>query len=84
MLDIIIVISYLILCLFVGLARTKKIKNIREYTLGKGNISPIFLAATIFATSVSSSSTIGRIGIIYQHGLIYALPSILLFIYWII
>ena len=34
--DKVIVLAYLLICLFIGFYKIRKIKNIKEFTLGKG------------------------------------------------
>ena len=53
--DIIVIIVYVILCVAIGFYKVGKIKNIKEYTLTNQKIPIFFLAATIFATSISAS-----------------------------
>jgi len=82
--DIIVIIVYVILCVAIGFYKVGKIKNIKEYTLTNQKIPIFFLAATIFATSISASSGIDKVGNIYNQGLVYAIPSLFLFLYWFI
>lgn len=59
--DKILIITFFIGCVFLSLFTFKKVKNIREYALGKTTYSLPIMVGTIFATSISSYSTIGTI-----------------------
>lgn len=84
LLDFGIIGSYFLICITLGLTKSKLVKNIKDYTLGRSHFSTAVLVSTIFATSISSSSSIGKIENIYKYGLIYAVPSLFIFIYWLI
>ncbi|MCE2992029.1 MAG: ATP-binding protein [Candidatus Jidaibacter sp.] len=82
--DIAVIIGYLILCLVIGLYKAGKIKTIREYTLGSGNISSTVLLFTIFATYVGAQPTIGVVEKIHSMGLIFAAVMIFEPLFWVI
>lgn len=81
--DVYIVIIYLALCLIVGLHKAKCIKDIKEYTLGKGNFPTVVMVGTLFATGISSSTTIGGIGVIYSLNPIYIIATLFKPLSWI-
>ena len=81
--DVSIVLGYLVLCLIVGLYKSTKIKNIREYTLGDRNFSTIAVIATLFATYISAQYILGKTGKIYELGLLFALPLFFQPLVWI-
>jgi len=83
-LDVAIVFVYLLGCIILGISKSKLVQNIKDYTLGNNHFSTAMLVSTIFATSISSSSSVGKIENIYKYGLIYAAPSLFIFIYWLI
>lgn len=56
-----LILVFFIGCVFLSLFTFRKVKNIREYALGRANYSLPMMAGTIFATSISSYSTIGTI-----------------------
>ena len=60
-----IVILYFIGCLFIWIIKRKKIKNIRDYGIGRKSYSNLVLAATILATDIGAASSIGVIQEIY-------------------
>jgi Na+/proline symporter len=82
--DIAVIIGYLILCLVIGLYKAGKIKTIREYTLGSGNISTVVLLFTIFATHVGAGSTIGVVEKVHSMGLIFAVTLLAQPLFWLI
>ncbi|MGI9214790.1 MAG: sodium:solute symporter family transporter, partial [Gammaproteobacteria bacterium] len=75
-LDILVIFSYLIGCLFVGLYKSTKIKNLTEYSLGKAQYPSTIMTTTIFATSISSYSTIGTVEKIYNLGFFFIVAFI--------
>ncbi|WP_375326799.1 sodium:solute symporter [Candidatus Tisiphia endosymbiont of Nemotelus uliginosus] len=88
--DIIMVFSYLILLLIVGIYNKSKLTSFTNYANIRNNISnnKLFLIATIFASSVGGATTFGLSekafsgDISYTYGLILAIPvDILIAIY---
>ena len=75
-LDLIVIFAYLIGCLFIGLYKSTKIKNLTEYSLGKSQYPSTIMATTIFATSISSYSTIGTVEKIYNLGFFFIVAFI--------
>ncbi len=82
--DAIIIASYLVICLVIGLYKMGSIKTIREYTLGSGYISTAVLAFTIFATYIGAESTVGVVEKIHSMGLIFAVGILVEPIFWLI
>jgi Na+/proline symporter len=74
--DILLIFLYLVGCLFIGLYKATKIKTLEEYSLGKSQYPSTIMTATIFATSISSYSTIGTIEKIYTLGFFFILTFI--------
>jgi Na+/proline symporter/signal transduction histidine kinase len=83
-LDIFIIFGYLVLCLFIGLYKAGKIRNIRDYALGSGKISSTVLIFTILATYLGAGSTIGTVEKLYSMGLIFALAILFKPLFWLI
>ena len=81
--DIIIILSYLIICLALGLWKSGSIKNIRQYTLGKTSFSTPVLAGTMFASYFSLRILLGTTRGIFNHPL-YTIPLLLMFLSWFI
>ena len=75
--DIVIVVSYMIFCLGIGLLRYGKIKNIRDYTLGAKPFPTVVLLATTFATAISVFQIMGNAAKVYELGLTFIYPSYL-------
>jgi len=75
-LDIIFLVGFLFINLFVGLYSGKGIRTIKEYALGDRNFPTVTLAATIVATWVSSNSLTITIAETYNSGLYYIIPGL--------
>ena len=69
--DVSIVLAYLVLCLVIGLYKSTKIKNIREYAVGNRSFSTFVIISTIFATYMSANQIIGKTEQIYNLGLVF-------------
>ena len=82
--DKVIVLAYLLICLFIGFYKIRKIKNIKEFTLGKGDFSTSVLVATIFATFVGSVTIIGELEQIFQLGLLYLVARLFFCLGWLL
>ncbi len=76
-LDLILICTYLVLCLYVGFKNAGKIKNIKDYALGSGEISTAALVATLYATHLGARSTIGMIQRITEIGALFAIIVLL-------
>ncbi len=66
---LVIIISYLIILIIIGILSTKKIKNSNGFFLADRSIKKYPLIATITATTVGASATIVAGGRIYAEGL---------------
>src|SRR5688572_2055429 len=75
--DCLLVVSYLILCLVIGVRKFTKIKNIREYALGIGDISTVALVATIYATYLGAGASISMLERISAIGMLFAVTVLL-------
>jgi solute:Na+ symporter, SSS family len=82
--DIIIVASYMLFCLVIGLFNYGKIKNIRHYTLGTKSFPTAVLLATTFATAIDARQIIGNMTKVYELGLVFMLPLFFIPISWFI
>ena len=82
--DKIIVLAYLLLCLFIGFYKIRKIDNIKEFTLGRSGFSTSVLVATIFATFVGSVTIIGELEQIFQLGLLYVVARLFFCLGWLL
>ncbi|MFQ3307100.1 MAG: Na+/proline symporter/signal transduction histidine kinase [Candidatus Midichloriaceae bacterium] len=82
--DVSIVGIYLLLCVIIGLYKSTKIANIKEYALGNRNFSTFTIIATIFATFISANATLGIIGHIYELGLVFAISLFFMPLNWLI
>ncbi|AZL15256.1 sodium:solute symporter family transporter [Rickettsiales endosymbiont of Stachyamoeba lipophora] len=69
--DIVIILAFLAINLFVGLYTGRGIKNIKEYAIANRNFSTPALTATIVATWISGSTFAVGISETYQNGLWY-------------
>lgn len=76
-LDIIIVLAYLALIMYIGVRYYKKVKNDDDFFTAKRSFGPLILIATVCATTLGGSSMMGRAGLGYTNGiecLMTALP----------
>ncbi len=64
------IIIYLILIIFIGYSSGKGVKNIEEYSVGKGRFNTLQIIATIFATWVGGGVLIGSTAEIYKSGIV--------------
>ncbi|WP_339051920.1 sodium:solute symporter family transporter [Candidatus Lariskella endosymbiont of Epinotia ramella] len=81
--DITIVITYLIVCIFIGLYKSKSITTLKEYTLGGGYFSNLVISTTLFCTYIGASETIGVVGQISIYGVFFIIPLFLSPIAWL-
>ncbi|MBA8667370.1 hypothetical protein H1Q59_05630 [Holosporaceae bacterium 'Namur'] len=83
-LDLSLIFAFLISCLIIGLYKTTKIKDLKEFAIGYKNVSLTTLVCTIYASHIGAGSTIGITGKIYEFGAIFVLKQLLAPIYWLI
>lgn len=83
-LDFGVVVSYLAICLVLGLLKFDQIKNLRDYTLGAKPFTTPVLIATTFATAISAHKTIGSVGKAYSMGMTFILSLFLIPVGWFI
>lgn len=74
--DISIIILYFVVCIGVGLYKSKSIKTLKEYTLGGRNFSDLVIITTLFATHIGASSTIGVVEKVYVLGMFFVVNSL--------
>ncbi|HJK85336.1 MAG TPA: hypothetical protein QKA37_01915 [Candidatus Megaira endosymbiont of Stentor roeselii] len=74
--DIIIVITFLVINLIVGLHSGRNIKTIKEYAIGNRNFSTATIAATIVATWLSGASFTVTTSETYNNGLYFIIPGL--------
>lgn len=82
--DILIIITFLIATLVIGIVQGKKVHNISDYALGGRNFSTGALVATIVATWVSGSSFFITLSKTYSNGIYYLIASSGIFISFLI
>lgn len=82
--DISIILLYLVICLVIGLFKYSKINNIKEYALGIKKFPLSVLIATLFATFIDSSMTIGIVEKVYIIGISFIFVQLIAPIFWII
>ncbi|RZI45977.1 sodium:solute symporter family protein [Rickettsiales endosymbiont of Peranema trichophorum] len=83
-LDVGIIVAYLVGCLVVAFWKASEIKTIKEYTLGNGSVSTVVLVCTIFATYLSSTSTIGTVEKVYSLGMLFAIGRVAGVLVWLL
>lgn len=83
-LDVIIVGVYLVSCLVIGIQSMGKVSNIRDYALGRGTFSTGVIAATLFASHIGASSTVGAIQEVASFGLIFGVALFVQPLMWLL
>lgn len=72
--DIIIIASFLIITLLVGIFSGKGIKDVKDYSIASQSYTTIPILLTFLATMIGGDDTTGDLAEFYQVGIIYALP----------
>ncbi|MHC0448598.1 MAG: sodium:solute symporter family protein [Candidatus Lariskella arthropodorum] len=80
--DIIIVIAYLALCILIGLYKSRSIKTLKEYALGRNYFPDIVIITTLFATEVGAGSVMGSVSKSYALGLFFIVTRLVSPILW--
>ncbi len=81
--DLFIVCSYLAICLYIGIAKSLKIKTFHDFISFKDITLPI-LICTLLSSSIGVGTTLGITEKIYLFGAIFAIRQLLMPIYWLI
>ncbi|MDA9163524.1 sodium:solute symporter family protein [Rickettsiaceae bacterium] len=92
MIDIIIVFSYLVILLLVGILQRSRLKGFKSFSRvgSKFQVSKLVLVATIFASSIGGGTTFGIAekafagNVAYSYGLFLAIPIDILIAVYII
>ena len=71
-----VVLIYLLTTILVGLKSRVANQSIKEYMLGGGNFSTFVMVATIVATNIGGTSTLGLASEVFKHGMIFSLVFI--------
>ncbi|MDA0939124.1 MAG: ATP-binding protein [Proteobacteria bacterium] len=74
--DLIIIGTYLVMCLGLGLFRVGKIRDITEYTIGDRNLPNFILISTVFATTIGAVAILGRVEKMQSLGFFFALSTL--------
>jgi len=82
--DKIIIISYVVFCLYIGIKNFNKTSTFREYAIGNKEFTTFTIISTIFATFVSVEASIGDVEEVYKMGIIYCIPLLLSSVLWIL
>ncbi|WP_339042269.1 sodium:solute symporter family protein [Candidatus Lariskella endosymbiont of Hedychridium roseum] len=82
--DVIIVLIYLVLCIFVALYKFKSIKIIREYAIGRGYFSNTVIITTLFVTNLNAASVLGGIEKVYTLGIFFIVVRLFSPLFWLI
>ena len=82
--DVFIVAVYFVLITLVGLLQSKKIKTLKDYTLGDREVLNHILVTTIFATW-AGSAIVGNVTKLYELGLYYIIPFLVgISLFWLV
>ena len=68
--NLVLVVVYLIITLSVGIFTGRNVKNLKEYTLGRRDFSPVILAMTVCATLIGGGSSLGTATEVFKFGII--------------
>src|SRR5690349_15567962 len=74
--DQIIVITFLIITLVVGLWAGKGIKDIKDYAIANKSYGTPILLMTLLATMIGGGSTTGDVAQVYKIGILYSVISL--------
>lgn len=72
--DYLIIAAYLLLTLFTGIYKGRRIKNVQEFTVSRGNFTTTALVATIFGTIIGGGATMDPLTKIFSFGALFFLP----------
>ncbi len=84
LLDVIIVVLYMLFCLYLGFRKSSSIKSIKEYAIGDGTISTFILICTLYATHLGAGMTFGSLDQIRSLGMLFAVSLFAQPIGWLI
>ena len=79
-LDLVIIGTYLVVMVAIGVVNVRKIKNAGDYYVAGRSFGPIVLMATVCATIIGGSGLMGRAGVAYSSGfkaIMTAIPYLL-------
>ncbi|MDF2965767.1 MAG: sodium:solute symporter family protein [Rickettsiaceae bacterium] len=74
-LDLLIIASYLVISIILGLYSTKKTDSTREYIIGGKDFPTFFLFATITATCIGGGSTVSHAAEVVKFGILVSLAN---------
>jgi len=69
-LDFVLVASYLVITLIIGLLASRKIKSFKEYAIGNRDLPTIVIGMTISATLIGGGSSLGTATEVFKFGII--------------
>ncbi|MCA9508127.1 MAG: sodium:solute symporter family protein [Myxococcales bacterium] len=69
------VFGFLIFVLVVGFLKSRKIRNMREYSIAERKYSLPIMVATVTATTIGGGSSIGMVASIFSFGIVFILIS---------
>ncbi len=74
--DIIIMLLFLGVCLYMGVKNSGGVKSITDYAVGSRNFHDVVLISTIMGTSISAGSTTGAVEKIYTYGMLFVVTRL--------
>lgn len=80
--NLVMVWTYLGLCMFLGFAKVPKMHSLKDYALGSGQFSTSVLILSMIATFVDPFCTTGIAERGYSMGLLFALPLLGIVVIW--
>ncbi|MBA8667631.1 hypothetical protein H1Q59_06990 [Holosporaceae bacterium 'Namur'] len=82
--DLSIIVTFLCICLTIGLYKSTRIKSLKEFAIGYKDVSVLILVSAIFSSYIGAGSTLGITGKLYEFGAIFVVRQLLAPIYWLV
>ena len=70
-LDVMIVVGYLLLTLYIGIKSSKKINTFKEYAIGDGTFTTPVLVATLMATLIGTENLTALSQEVFSTGILW-------------
>lgn len=82
--NIIMLVAYVALLIFIGVLNAGTVKNIRSYIFGTAKSHTGMVASSLLATSMGAGSLLGITEQVYKHGIVFCSVLIISPIMWIV
>jgi Na+/proline symporter len=84
LIDLVIIITYFIICLGIGIYNAKRVKTLQHFALGIGNAPIAILLCVIFASSIGAGSVVGSTEKVFILGIIFVIGELLKPLQWLV